>query len=106
MSHRLLHSLVFSSIVVLEGAGCTESHAPPTAASDASAEPADASVLSPDAWMPDVRLCEAGWPTTKAMTCVEVEAMDLFRCCPTGHDPETDPDACCYADPMLSEETP
>ena len=56
MTHRLLHTLVFSSAALV--GGCCATHAMPT--------PADAP-SPPDAGSdaPDVRYCEPGWPTTK-----------------------------------------
>ena len=109
--HRLLHSLVFSSVMALDATGCTTSHEPqdmpprpdadgltsdgglPPVLSDGGVPPVltdafvppepsrDASV-PPDAFMPtDDRFCEEGWPTTKATSCTEVEGMSFLRCC-------------------------
>lgn len=131
--HRLFHTLVFSSVMALEG--CALSHATdgppfmppaapdaqadvqpdagtdtaewpdtsvapddagfdaeadaeadavadalPDASPDADAEPADAAM--------DARLCEAGWPPTKATFCVPVDAGPAMLCCRTVGDEE------------------
>jgi hypothetical protein len=121
MASRLLHSLVFSSLMALEGLGCSASHAdrgspprdddwigtgPPVdtragaaarhvieaVASDARPDSApDAGPeAGPDAesgadadigWdAGDVRLCEPGWPTTKAVICMPIEP-GVSECC-------------------------
>ncbi|MEM9188796.1 MAG: hypothetical protein AAGF12_06450 [Myxococcota bacterium] len=100
MAHRLFHSLVFSSVMALEG--CALSHSdsgsppdplflPPDAQVDGSVDDAaqdattqDRSVDAlvdavPDAR--DPRLCEPGWPTTKATVCAPIEPEAQFECC-------------------------
>lgn len=80
--HRLLHTLVISSVLALDGCGTS---APPATTAPAAAaggeavsrrEPApsapEVSANEPDAALPeariaaaDVRYCDRGWPTTK-----------------------------------------
>ena len=79
-AHRLLHSLVFSCVLCLEGCAGTLSppvdastHANPssTASSSSSSSSAMASAeprlsATPPDPLADARACERGWPTTKA----------------------------------------
>ncbi len=84
MRHRLLHTLVLSSSFLLDA--CATVHAPSDAGD---AAPSDGSTIDP-------RLCEPGWPTTKAQFTVMVgevtygcrhlegntpESPDLSLCC-------------------------
>ena len=64
--HRLLHSLVFASALCLDG--CATTTPQPTLASATAVEVAPAPVLSetPPDPLADARICERGWPTTKA----------------------------------------
>lgn len=111
MAHRLFHSLVISSVVALEGWGCTftshrpEPPPPPPPDDDAAVpEPDAGAVVAPaDAGAPDTgfqdagpedagpedagldagedpRLCEPGWPTTKAFFCTQVDGGDVVCC--------------------------
>lgn len=72
MQHRLFHTLVISSAVLLDG--CATTHA--TSFSDAG-PPTDAYV-APDA-AADPRACEAGWPTTKGDFRHRLDGL-LLRC--------------------------
>lgn len=97
MTHRLLHTLVFSSAALV---GCGATHAMPLQ-SDAPSAPDAGS----DA--PDVRYCEPGWPTTKGQfrhvvgettySCPHTTTMaapDLSVCCvvrPEDVPPENEP---------------
>lgn len=121
MAHRLLHSLVFSSVMVLEGLGCAVSHhgpdedppAPPppprhfdppvddgglpgdAGGEDSGAPQLDAGEPADPADAGDPRLCEPGWPTTKASYCAVVDMDSEFErivCCNSfGEEP------CCTA---------
>jgi hypothetical protein len=133
MAHRLLRSIVFSSVVLLEGSGCSLSHgrdsAPPLDPPDggASGDGGPPEIARPprldagwlddagqlrdaeairDAWLApedagrdsglelgdggDLRMCEEGWPPTKAYWCV-LEG-DSRLCC---RGPEEDRSDCC-----------
>lgn len=105
MAHRFLHTLVFSSVLALEG--CSTSHSaeddlpdatpdafpdagprlidvgPPTV--DAGPPPFDGGATNMDAGHDaghdagrptDPRLCEPGWQTTKASTCQPIDMDD------------------------------
>lgn len=93
MTHRLLHTLVFSSAALVGGCGAT--HAMPTQA-DAPSTPDAGS----DA--PDVRYCEPGWPTTKGQFRHEQDGV-IYGCPHTAQpeEPETQPDLsmCCVVPP-------
>ena len=140
MAHRLLHSLVFSSVIALEAAGCNTSHmlvppdprdgGPPDDDDDAGPDHdastwiplADAGPPPTDAGPPtrddagppvvdagldagfddagpphDLRTCEPGWPTTKAMVC-EPDGAGRVICCRL---PSLEPDGgmdCCVGE--------
>ena len=120
MAHRLFHTLVLSSSLLLDGAmvvGCdAASHqrteVPPAdgghdamvvVEADAGGPP------MPDAGMPDagplLPLCEPGWPTTKGQIC-EVDTEGVGVCCRivlTDDAGEPLPSDCCIAQP---EESP
>lgn len=133
MAHRLLRSIVFSGVVLLEGSGCSLSHGraplapgePPDGGASGDGGPPeiippprrdagwlddagqlrDAAAIR-DAWVAsddagsdaaveradagDPRMCEEGWPPTKAYFCV-LEG-DAQLCC---RGTESDPQDCC-----------
>ena len=86
MQHRLFHTLVISSAMLLDG--CASTHG-----TLADAGPPSDAVVTPDV---DVRACEPGWPTTKgnfqhvlddvALRCrgsarLEGGGVDVASCC-------------------------
>lgn len=105
MAHRLLHTLVFSSMFMLHGIGCAKSTTrdePDAGAEDmvdahmAHMVDAGAPVVmdagdvrvdafvpaAPDAGAPDAsdpRFCEPGWPTTKGQWMAEIDG-ELWGC--------------------------
>ncbi len=107
MRHRLFHTLVFSSGLLLDGCATTHGAGPDAGeaadvplAPDA-ASPPDAFV-APDAFSPDAaveitdpRACEPGWPTTKAVFVVERDGLRYG--CRTPEVPPEEPDLslCC-----------
>lgn len=102
MAGRLLHSLVFSSVLALESAGCTVAHAPltdagggdpPDGGSDAGTDAGFDAGSDAGFDAGDVRFCEPGWPTTKAMICVD-QPDGTTECCSTLL-PDGSPEACC-----------
>jgi len=89
MTHRLLHTLVFSSAALV--GGCGAAHVTPT--SDASAPP-DAGADAPD-----VRYCEAGWPTTKGQFRHDRDGV-VYSCSHPMENPEMpDLSMCCVIRP-------
>lgn len=110
MAHRLLHTLVFSSMFMLHGTlgGCARSNTreepdadtedmvdagAPVATDAGEVMMADAHVPAasdagaPDAGAPDAgdpRFCEPGWPTTKGQWTAEVDG-ELWGCEGPGH---------------------
>ena len=96
MTHRLLHSLVFSSAALL--GGCGAAHA--TSAGDVPSAPDAGS----DA--PDVRTCEPGWPTTKGQFRVDLDGVAYSCAHPV--EPGVPPDLtmCCVIRPEELENQP
>ena len=65
-NHRLLHSLVFSSVLCLQGcAGTLPESADASSALESPEPERQLSASAPDP-LADARICERGWPTTKA----------------------------------------
>ncbi|MBZ0116381.1 MAG: hypothetical protein IT378_13070 [Sandaracinaceae bacterium] len=103
MAHRLLHTLVFSSMVMLQGCSRSHGHEDTDASTprDAGIDPIDATPIAPaDAAVPpadagDPRLCEPGWPTTKGQWTVDVDGQ-LWLCEGEMTDPP-DLSGCCLA---------
>ena len=121
MKHRLLHTLVFSSGLLLDGCATTHGSMPdagpaqpdaPVPTPDAMAtpdapsapdafEPPDAFV-PPDAFSPDAaviitdpRACEPGWPTTKAVFDVERDGVRYGCRSPEVSHDDPDLSLCC-----------
>ena len=94
MSHRLLHTLVFSSAALV--GGCGAAHVTPI--SDAPSAPDAGS----DA--PDVRYCEPGWPTTKGQFRYDLDGVAYS--CSHPIEPDTLPDLsmCCVIRPEELDE--
>ncbi len=97
MQHRLFHTLVISSSMLLEACASTHGSAMPDASMPTDAPTTPDAFVSPDA---DPRTCEPGWPTTKgnfshtqaglAYNCPSGARdgfdgpVDLTRCCISG----------------------
>ena len=95
MTHRLLHTLVFSSAALV--GGCGAAHATP--ASDAAATPDAGS----DA--PDVRYCEPGWPTTKGQFRYDLEGVAYSCAHPSEPGAMPDLSMCCVIRPEDLDES-
>lgn len=101
MAHRLLHTLVFSSTLLLDGCGSAASSDTDADDGTAAAETGGGEARNDTTPEPAVEgsasgalaYCEPGWPTTKGSSC-SVDASGVTVCC-SSYVPATGNVACC-----------